>query len=63
LCVKDKKKKKKTIKEEAHASSQGAPFLFLSFVFALFFISLHAQGSASTKAIKAMIMCPLNTLK
>jgi len=55
LCVKDKKKK--TIEEEAHASSQGTPFLFLSFVFASFLISLHAQELTSTKvtiAIKAM---------
>jgi hypothetical protein len=43
LCVKDKGKK--TIKEEAHASSQGAPFLLLSFVFPSFLISLHAQES------------------
>jgi hypothetical protein len=56
LCVKDKKKNK-TIKKEAHASSQWAPFLFLSFVFASLLISLHVQGSASTKAtitVKAM---------
>jgi hypothetical protein len=53
LCVKDKKKTK-TIKEEAHGSSQGAPFLILSFVFASLLISLHAQGLTSTIAIKTM---------
>jgi succinate-acetate transporter protein len=53
----NRQEKKKTIKEEAHASSQGTPFLLLSFVFASFLISLHAQELASTKVtivIKAM---------